>query len=130
MVDSNDMAFRAAAAAGVRQGVAAASPTVLEPVMNLEVTAPSEFQGSIIGGLNKRGGLIMASDPNDDGSAVIIKADVPLAKMFGYSTDLRSSTQGKGEFTMEFKQYAPVSREDQDKLIKQWKDQLLAEQEK
>ncbi len=68
-----------------------------------------EFQGNIIGALNKRGGLIMATDLNDDGSQVTIQADVPLAAMFGYSTDLRSSTQGKAEFSMEYKHHNPVS---------------------
>ncbi len=117
-VDSNDLSFQLAMQYGIRQGVKNAKPQVLEPIMKLEVNAPSEFQGTIIGGLNKRNGLIMASDLNDDASQVTIHADVPLAQMFGYSTDLRSSTQGKGEFTMEYKDHQAVSRDVQEDLIK------------
>ena len=76
-------------------------------------------------GLNKRMGLIQGSDMSDDGATCTIKADVPLAQMFGYSTDLRSSTQGKGEFTMEYKHHLAVTRDNQDKLIKQFKDQVF-----
>ena len=86
--------------------------------MNLEVVIPSEFQGSVIGGLNKRGGLILDTNLNDDGSSVSINADVSLCEMFGYSTDLRSATQGKGEFSMEYKTHSPVARDTQDTLIK------------
>jgi len=117
-VDSNDMSFQLAMRYGITQGVKAAKPAILEPVMNLEVDAPSEFQGNIIGGLNKRGGLIMSSDLNDDASQVKILASVPLVEMFGYSTDIRSSTQGKGEFSMEYKDHAPVSKDQQESLIK------------
>ncbi len=119
-VDSNDLSFQLAMQYGIRQGVKNAKPQVLEPIMKLEVNAPSEFQGTIIGGLNKRNGLIMASDLNDDASQVTIHADVPLAQMFGYSTDLRSSTQGKGEFTMEYKDHQAVSRDVQEDLIKKF----------
>ncbi len=117
-VDSNDLSFQLAMRYGIRQGVQAAGPQVLEPVMSLEVEAPSEFQGTIIGGLNKRNGVIMNSDISEDGSFTKISADVPLAEMFGYSTVLRSGTQGKGEFSMEYKLHQPVSRELQDKLMK------------
>ncbi len=108
-VDSNDISFQLAMQYGIKQGVKAAKPQILEPIMSLEVASPGEFQGNIIGALNKRGGLIMATDLNDDGSQVTIQADVPLASMFGYSTDLRSSTQGKAEFSMEYKHHNPVS---------------------
>eukprot|EP00605_Chrysophyceae_sp_TOSAG23-4_P001737 GSChrysophyteH1.ASY1.ANO1.1924.1 assembled CDS len=101
-------------------GMRNASPQILEPVMSLEVEAPAEFQGSIIGGLNKKNGLIMNTDLNDDGSAVKIVADVPLANMFGYSTALRSSTQGKGEFSMEYKSHQPVTPDIQKDLMKQY----------
>ena len=107
-VDSNDISFQLAMQYGIKQGVKAAKPQILEPIMSLEVASPGEFQGNIIGALNKRGGLIMATDLNDDGSQVTIQADVPLASMFGYSTDLRSSTQGKAEFSMEYKHHNPV----------------------
>lgn len=119
-VDSNDMSFQLAMQYGIRQGVTAGRPQILAPIMNLEVVAPSEFQGSIIGGLNKRGGLVMSTDLNEDGSQINIKADVPLSEMFGYSTDIRSSTQGKGEFSMEYKEHSPLSKDKQDNLIKEF----------
>lgn len=97
--------------------------------MSLEIDAPSEFQGVIIGGLNKRSGLIMSSDLNDDASQIKIEADVPLAEMFGYSTDLRSSTQGKGEFSMEYKQHQPVSKDTQETLIKLYTSKLATEED-
>jgi len=118
VVDSNDIAFQLAMQYGIRQAVIQAKPQILEPIMDLEVCSPAEFQGNIIGALNKRNGLIMATDLNEDGSQVTIKADVPLAEMFGYSTDLRSSTQGKGEFSMEYKSHQPVSKLKQEELVK------------
>ena len=117
-VDSNDMAFQLAMQYGIRQAAKNAKPQVLQPIMSMEVEAPSEFQGGLVGALNKRGGLIVSSDLNDDGSQVLIKSEVPLVEMFGYSTVLRSSTQGKGEFTMEYKNHQPVSRDMQETLIK------------
>ena len=117
-VDSNDLAFQLAIRYDIRQGVQAANPQILEPVMALEVEAPAEFQGSIIGGLNKKNGLIMNTDLNEDGSSVKVQADVPLKNMFGYSTALRSSTQGKGEFSMEYKLHQAVSGDVQKELIK------------
>lgn len=126
-VDSNDMAFQLAMQYGIRQAVKNAKPVVLEPIMKLEVVSPTEFQGTIIGGLNKRGGLIMASDISEDGSQVTIVADVPLVQMFGYSTDLRSSTQGKGEFTMEYKEHQPVSKDRQEDLIKKFNEKIAGE---
>lgn len=128
-VDSNDMAFQLAMQYAIRQAVKSAKPQVLEPVMKLEVNSPSEFQGTIIGGLNKRSGLIMSSDLNDDASQVCITADVPLVEMFGYSTDLRSSTQGKGEFSMEYKEHQPIPRDRQEELIKKYNEKQAAEQD-
>jgi elongation factor G len=121
-VDSNDLAFQLAMQYGISQAVKSGNPKILEPIMALEVEAPAEFQGTIIGGLNKRNGLIMSTDLNEDGSSVTIKADVPLAQMFGYSTDLRSSTQGKGEFTMEYKFHNAVPTDEQVRLIKAYAD--------
>ncbi len=126
-VDSNDMSFQLAMRYGIMQAVKNAKPVILEPIMALEVDAPSEFQGGIIGGLNKRGGLILNSDISEDGSQVGIRADVPLAQMFGYSTDIRSSTQGKGEFTMEYKEHQGVSKDIQDGLIKIYTAKLAGE---
>ena len=119
-VDSSDLAFQLAMQYAIVKAVKDASPKILEPVMLLEVTSPAEFQGAIMGGLNKRSGLIMATELNEDGSQVAIKAEVPLSQMFGYSTDLRSSTQGKGEFSMEYKHHNPVTREQQESLISEF----------
>lgn len=127
-VDSNDLSFQLAMQYGIRKAVLAANPQILEPVMTLEVEAPAEFQGTLIGGLNKRGGLIMSSDLNDDATQVTIQSEVPLQEMFGYSTDIRSSTQGKGEFTMEYARHQPVSRDTQDKLIKDYNARRLGEE--
>ena len=102
-VDSSDMAFRIATAAAVREAVPKAKGIVLEPIMSLEVTAPAEYQGTIVSNLNRRMGMIESSDMSDAGTEVCIRAAVPLANMFGYSTDIRSSTAGKGEFSMECK---------------------------
>ena len=104
-------------------------PQILEPIMSLEVNSPMEFQGAIIGGLNKRGGLIMASDINEDGNQISVKAEVPLAQMFGYSTELRSCTQGKGEFAMEYKEHQPVSKDVQETLIKAYATKQTEEED-
>src|SRR3569623_1495717 len=113
-VDSSDMAFRTCMANAVRDAMRKAKPSILEPVMSVEVDIPSEFQGAVVAGLNKRMGMIQSSDMNDDGSGMNIVADVPLSNMFGYSTELRSNTQGKGEFTMEFRKYVQVPRNAQE----------------
>ena len=78
---------------------------------------PVDFQGAVVAGLTKRMGVVQASSTSDDGGAVTISVDVPLANMFGYSTDLRSVTQGMGEFTMEYKQHTAVTRDVQDELV-------------
>jgi elongation factor G len=101
VVDSSELAFRIATQYAFRQGFMKAQPQILEPVMAVEINAPTEFQGTIIGQLNKRRGVVTAAEV--DAEFIKINADVPLKEMFGYSTDLRSMTQGKGEFTMEYK---------------------------
>jgi len=113
-VDSNELAFRVAAVNAFRQAYAAASPLILEPVMKVEITVPSEFQGTVMGDLNRRKGVIM--DSTTQGDDAVIMAEVPLNNMFGYSTVLRSNTQGKGEFTMEYAHHAQVTKELQDDL--------------
>lgn len=118
VVDSNELSFKQAAIGAIRTAMKTAMPQVLEPIMSVEITGPSEFQGSLVAGINKRSGMIYSSNTNDDGSTTIIRADVPLANMFGYSTDLRSSTQGKGEFSLEYKEHQSVGREKQESLIK------------
>jgi len=125
-VDSSDLAFRLAMQGALREAIPKANPCILEPSMSLEVIAPQEFQGSIISGLNKRMGLIQSSDISEDGASVVIKADVPLSQMFGYSTDLRSGTQGKGEFSMEYKEHTPVQRETQEQMIKDYRAKIAA----
>lgn len=126
-VDSSDQAFRTCMANAIRDTMKKAKPAILEPVMNVEVEIPSEFQGTVVAGLNRRMGLIQASDMNDDGSGLRVDAEVPLANMFGYSTELRSQTQGKGEFTMEYKKHVPVPRNTQEELMKKYKEEKDAE---
>jgi elongation factor G len=119
-VDSSDIAFRIAARTGFRQAYEKAGPVVLEPIMKVVVESPEEFAGTVLGGLNKRRGVIIGSTPME--GLVQIESEVPLSEMFGYSNDLRSSTQGKAEFTMEFSKYSPVPRNVQEELIKKYAD--------
>lgn len=127
-VDSSDMAFRIAMANGIRDSMKRANAAVLEPVMSVEVEVPSDFQGTVVAGLNKRMGMIQSSDVNDDGSGIKIVAEVPLANMFGYSTELRSQTQGKGEFTMEYLKHVPVPRNVQEELMAKYKKEREAKE--
>ncbi|MCC7403096.1 MAG: elongation factor G [Bdellovibrionales bacterium] len=127
-VDSSEMAFRICAIQAFRQGYERAKPTALEPIMKLEVSAPEEFQGSVMGQVNQRRGMINGTRTEE--GFVTIEAEVPLAEMFGYSTDLRSATQGKGEFTMEFSRYAPTPRQIQEELVKKYQERLAAEAKK
>ena len=83
---------------------------------------PVDFQGAVVAGLTKRMGVVQASSTSDDGGAVTISVDVPLANMFGYSTELRSATQGKGEFSMEYKLHAALPRDQQEALMKKWQE--------
>jgi len=106
-VDSSDMAFHTAASMALREGARKAGPVLLEPIMRLEVIASEEHTGDIIGDLNVRRGSVLGMEHRDD--TIIIQAHVPLATMFGYATILRSRTQGRGAFTMEFDHYAQVS---------------------
>ena len=124
-VDSSEQAFKTAAIMAFREGYEAAKPTILEPIMKVEVQAPEEFQGSVIGQLNQRRGTIVSTE-NAEGYVTAV-AEVPLNSMFGYSTDLRSATQGKGEFTMEFAKYAPVPRNEQEEMMKAYREKLAAE---
>ena len=105
-VDSSDIAFQEAARGAWREGFDRAKPRLLEPIMKVVVETPSEFSGGVLGGLMQRRAMIVGSQ--EDGQLSRIEAEVPLAEMFGYSTTLRSSTQGKAEFTMEFSRYLPV----------------------
>ncbi|PIT99795.1 MAG: elongation factor G [Bdellovibrionales bacterium CG10_big_fil_rev_8_21_14_0_10_45_34] len=127
-VDSSEMAFRVCAMAAIRETFQKANPVVLEPVMKLETQAPEEFQGTVMGQINQRRGVILGSQNNE--GYVTVEAEVPLTEMFGYSTDLRSATQGKGEFTMEFSKYSPAPRQLQEELIKKYQEKRAAENKK
>lgn len=105
-VDSSDMAFMAAARGAFREGYFRAGPVIHEPIMKVAVETPSEFQGAVMGLLNQRRGIIVGSQ--DEGPLCVVEARVPLAEMFGFSTVLRSSTQGKAQFTMELGSYKQV----------------------
>jgi elongation factor G len=120
------MAFKIAAIAAFKEAMTAAKPVILEPIMKVEVAVPEEFQGGVVGELNRRRGVIQSSETAEGYVAVV--AEVPLNLMFGYSTDLRSATQGKGEFTMEFARYQQVMRADQEVLMAEYKKKREAEQ--
>jgi elongation factor G len=108
-VDSNEMAFKVAASQTAKAALRRANPQLLEPMMQVEVTTPDEFMGDVIGDLNSRRGQVEGMDPR--GNAQVVKAKVPLAEMFGYATDLRSMTQGRATYSMQFSHYQPVPRE-------------------
>ena len=107
-VDSSELAFKIAGSMALRDGAAKAKPVLLEPVMRVEVVMPEEYMGQVVGDLNRRRGLIDGMDQNPSGK--IARAFVPLGEMFGYATDLRSATQGRATFNMEFARYAEVPR--------------------
>ncbi len=119
-VDSSDVAFRSAAREAFRQAYKKASPHILEPVMKVSVDGPSEFAGNIFSSLTKRRGIIISSV--EDGTFVRVDAEVPLKEMFGYSTALRSLTQGKAEFTMEFLRYSKVPKNIAEELISEYEE--------
>jgi len=119
-VDSSDMAFQQAAIGAFRQAYAKAKPVILEPIMKVVVETPSEFQGQVLATLNQRRGMIVGT--SEDGLYTVVEAEVPLAEMFGYSTALRSSTQGKAEFTMEFARYRPVPQSVAEELRKKYQE--------
>jgi elongation factor G len=114
-VDSSDIAFQLAAIGGFKEAYAKAKPMIMEPIMKVAAEGPSEFQGSIMGSLNQRRGIIIGT--NEEDAYTVIEAEVPLSEMFGYSTDLRSLTQGKAEFTMEFATYRQVPKSVAEELI-------------
>ncbi|MBU1723367.1 MAG: elongation factor G [Gammaproteobacteria bacterium] len=103
-VDSSEMAFKIAGGMAVRSGVMQAKPVLLEPMMKVEVTTPEDYMGDVIGDLNRRRGLVQGMD--DDNGSMVVRAEVPLGEMFGYATDLRSATQGRASYSMEFARYA------------------------
>ena len=114
-VDSNEMAFHIAGSMAFKEAMQKAAPVLLEPIMKVEVTMPEEYMGDIIGDLNSRRGRIEGMD--DLGGGKIVRAYVPLSEMFGYSTDLRSRTQGRGNYSMFFEKYEPVPKSVQEKVL-------------
>ena len=119
-VDSSDMAFQSAAIGAFKQAYEKAKPEILEPIMKVTVEGPTEFQGNIFGSINQRRGVIISSV--EDGNYSSVEAEVPLSEMFGYSTTLRSLTQGKAEFTMEFHKHGKVPKGIQEELIKEFQE--------
>ena len=119
-VDSSDMAFQTAALYGFKEAFEKAKPAILEPIMKVEIETPTEFQGNVFGSVNQRRGMIVSSTEENNTSRVI--AEVPLSEMFGYSTVLRSLTQGKAEFTMELSRYAKTPTSVSDELKKAYQE--------
>ena len=114
-VDSSEMAFHIAGSLEFKDAIKQGAPVLLEPIMKVEVTMPEEYMGDIIGDLNSRRGRIEGMD--DLGGGKIVRAYVPLSEMFGYSTDLRSRTQGRGNYSMFFEKYEPVPKSVQEKVL-------------
>ena len=117
-VDSSDIAFQLASIGGFKEGYLKAKPVIMEPIMKVVVEGPTEFQGAVMGSINQRRGMIIGT--TDEGAYTVIEAEVPLSEMFGYSTALRSLTQGKAEFTMEFATFKQVPRGVSEELIKKY----------
>ena len=115
-VDSSEMAFKIAGSLALKKGALEADPALLEPIMSVEVVTPEDYMGDVMGDLNRRRGLVQGMD--DSPSGKVVRAEVPLAEMFGYSTDLRSATQGRATYTMEFDKYAIVPGNVADAIIK------------
>ncbi|MEE4166022.1 MAG: elongation factor G [Desulfocapsaceae bacterium] len=120
-VDSSDVAFQLAAIGAFKEGYLKARPVIMEPIMKVAVEGPSEFQGAVMGSLNQRRGMIIGTV--EEGNYTVVEAEVPLSEMFGYSTTLRSLTQGKAEFTMEFATFRQVPKSVSDELIKKYQDE-------
>ena len=114
-VDSSEMAFHIAGSMAFKEAMQKANPVLLEPIMKVEVTMPGEYMGDVIGDINSRRGRIEGMD--DLGGGKIVRGYVPLAEMFGYSTDLRSKTQGRGNYSMFFEKYEQVPKNIQEKII-------------
>jgi elongation factor G len=115
-VDSSEMAFKIAGSIGFKEGFRKAKPVLLEPIMKVEVVTPEDYYGDIIGDLNRRRGQIMGMEESPSGK--VITAEVPLAEMFGYATSVRSMSQGRATFTMEFAKYIEVPKNVADAIMK------------
>jgi elongation factor G len=114
-VDSSEMAFKVAGSMAVQEATRKAKPVLLEPVMSVEVVTPEEFLGEVIGDLSRRRGKVQGQEPR--GNALAVQAFVPLGEMFGYATDLRSSTQGRASYTMQFERYEEVPKNIEDEIV-------------
>ncbi len=114
-VDSSEMAFKVAASLAYKKGMENAKPVILEPIMKVEIIIPDEYMGDIISDINKKRGRVIGMEPEGNNEKVI--ADIPLSEMFKYATDLRSMTQGRGSFSMEFEKYEEVPSTEVDKII-------------
>ena len=115
-VDSNEMAFKIAASLALKETVKKCRPVILEPIMSVEVTVPNEYMGDVMGDINSRRGTIEGMEQR--GNAQVIKSFVPLSEMFGYATDLRSNTQGRGNYTMQFARYEEAPKSVTEKIMK------------
>lgn len=115
-VDSSEMAYKVAASMSLKAAGKKCDPVILEPIMAVEVTAPTEYLGSVMGDVSSRRGMIEGQD--ERGNAIVVQASVPLSEMFGYATDLRSFTQGRGNYTMIFDRYEPVPKSIREEIIK------------
>jgi elongation factor G len=122
-VDSSDLAFQHAAIGAFREAYARSDPQILEPIMKLSVEGPTEYQGNVFASINQRRGMIVAS--TEDGALCRVEAEVPLREMFGYSTVLRSISQGKAQFTMEFSRYARVPSSIAEELKEEYREKKL-----
>jgi elongation factor G len=115
-VDSSEMAFKVAGSMALKNGARIASPVLLEPMMNVEVVTPEDYMGDVMGDLNRRRGIVQGMEDNPSGK--IVTAHVPLSEMFGYATDLRSQTQGRATYTMEFDHYAEAPTSVAEEIVK------------
>jgi len=116
-VDSSEMAFKIAGSMALKEGVQKGKPVLLEPTMRVEVNVPDEYTGTIVGDLSSRRGIIHGMEPRSAG-ATAIRANVPLGEMFGYATQVRNMTQGRGSFTMEFEKYSVAPQTIAEEIIK------------
>jgi elongation factor G len=116
-VDSNENAFRMAGSMAFKEACRRASPVILEPMMAVEVETPEDYAGTVMGDLSSRRGMVQGMDEIPGGGGKIIKAEVPLSEIFGYSTTLRSATQGRATYTMEFKHYSEAPKHVTDAIV-------------
>ena len=116
-VDSSEMAFKIAGSMAIKDRCKKARPCILEPMMKVEIEIPDEYTGTIIGDISRRRGRVEGQEPLGNTGNVIIRCTVPLGNMFGYATDLRSNTQGRGTFSMEFLKYEQVPANVQEEII-------------